>query len=79
MPHHIHKGPVCGITYHDPECFDKNFGIETDCILIEAGKYRGKYMCLHHREGEIREISAIMSGRSFPKSAKGAKTKEDLG
>jgi len=48
MPHHIHTPPHCGFwTGHDPACFEQQFGAEVECILIEVGKNKGKYMCIH--------------------------------
>jgi hypothetical protein len=50
MPFHIHTPPQCGFwTGHDPACFDEQFGAEIDCILIELGKNKGKYVCIHAR------------------------------
>jgi hypothetical protein len=53
MPHHIHTSPQCGFwTGHDPSCTAQNLGPETDCLLIEQGKNKGKYLCIHRRPPE---------------------------
>jgi hypothetical protein len=53
MPHHMHTPPQCGFwTGHDPSCFDQGFGAEKDCVLIEVGKNKGNYLCIHERSPE---------------------------
>jgi hypothetical protein len=53
MPHHIHTSPQCGFwTGHDPSCFNQGLGAEKDCILIEVGINKGKYVCIHERPAE---------------------------
>lgn len=50
MPSHVHTPPQCGFwTGHDPACFDQAFGVERECVLIEAGKNKGSYLCIHER------------------------------
>lgn len=50
MPSHVHTPPQCGFwTGHDPSCFDQAFGVERDCVLIEQGKNKGSYLCIHER------------------------------
>jgi hypothetical protein len=50
MPSHVHTPPRCGFwAGHDPSCFDQAFGVERDCILIEVGKNKGNYLCIHER------------------------------
>ena len=62
MPSHIHTPPQCSTwTGHDRVCFDQEFGAEVDCVLIELGKNKGSYLCIHKRAPETRktETAAI--------------------
>lgn len=61
MPSHVHTPPQCGFwTGHDPSCFDQAFGVERDCVLIELGKNKGNYLCIHERA----PITSLTAGRA---------------
>jgi len=68
MPHHIHTAPQCGFwTGHDPSCADQGLGPETDCILIDTGKNKGKYLCIHRRPPERGSGYDLYSEEAAPK------------
>ena len=60
---HLHKKPQCwsifGWWVHDPGC--ANFGPEIGCHLIQQGKNKGLYLCIHVAPSQAKAIEAILT------------------